>query len=769
MSWWIPLRGGLDRLWGRAPQPELTAPDPSPVVAAADAWTGVASIQRSLRDPIEPVAAYGAFAGTLATSRNPSFLAPLSHRVDQGAGGLVDGLADLTPGTPKPSAPTGDLTVRPVGSSSTSRPAVQRVWGSFGSAPDVVRMERSNVADADEVRHVAEAGLTGSGTPEAPVSMARPAVQPLVAPDEPDPAPASEALPVLSRAAANDLVLEPAAAPPIGGSPALPVIQRQLSTVPDRPARPVAAPSAPMLELPVLGSSSLPEPVQSFPEPVEGPARIDGPAVTQDLAVPTVARLESRPELTAAASTAPDATSEPRDEGGGPTMDAPLSGFAAAIVALNAPAPSTGNAVDAPAAPASGAPSAATPVQRLIAEWSPAHRGDEPAGHHHDPVGPSASGSLTPDLLAGLPTLPTEHPSTSAPTLSRTVEPAGPRQTASDGSPLVVQRAATQPTVALVGSRPPLVQRQEPNAVVIPPAVQPIRFSRPTYAAGLDPVRLPVSSHSGAAVSGGDVPMRSVTAQRVSAPGPARSAAAVPLPAAGQPTAPVIPPVITAPVGVEAYAPATAEPAPTTTDLAPPTTPAAVDWSSTPSTPTAEDHAAESAYEVVQLEAATEDVDPGSASHLTPLAPPVQRSPAAGPVAAPVSMAPPSRLVQRLPAAAAPAAGPVRPATGRTSGPVSFASMFAGAGDAAEDGFTSVQLVGEEAVPVDVPAPSAPPAASALAAASAPAAAGAAPAPAAPADVDELARRLFEPLSARIRAELRLDRERSGLMTDARP
>jgi hypothetical protein len=38
----------------------------------------------------------------------------------------------------------------------------------------------------------------------------------------------------------------------------------------------------------------------------------------------------------------------------------------------------------------------------------------------------------------------------------------------------------------------------------------------------------------------------------------------------------------------------------------------------------------------------------------------------------------------------------------------------------------------------------------------------------APADLDELARRLFDPLSARLRAELRLDRERAGVHTDLR-
>ena len=37
------------------------------------------------------------------------------------------------------------------------------------------------------------------------------------------------------------------------------------------------------------------------------------------------------------------------------------------------------------------------------------------------------------------------------------------------------------------------------------------------------------------------------------------------------------------------------------------------------------------------------------------------------------------------------------------------------------------------------------------------------------AELEEMARRLYEPLSARLRAELWQDRERSGLLTDLRP
>jgi hypothetical protein len=51
----------------------------------------------------------------------------------------------------------------------------------------------------------------------------------------------------------------------------------------------------------------------------------------------------------------------------------------------------------------------------------------------------------------------------------------------------------------------------------------------------------------------------------------------------------------------------------------------------------------------------------------------------------------------------------------------------------------------------------------ALAASAAPAA----PGPAGP-PLDELARQLFGPLAARLKAELRLDRERAGRLTDLR-
>lgn len=82
---------------------------------------------------------------------------------------------------------------------------------------------------------------------------------------------------------------------------------------------------------------------------------------------------------------------------------------------------------------------------------------------------------------------------------------------------------------------------------------------------------------------------------------------------------------------------------------------------------------------------------------------------------------------------------------------------------AADDRFPSVQLdAADTASAPSGPAAVPPPSASASGVAPA-----AAPAGAAPTDLDEMARRLYEPLSARLRAELWLDRERAGVMSDA--
>jgi hypothetical protein len=98
---------------------------------------------------------------------------------------------------------------------------------------------------------------------------------------------------------------------------------------------------------------------------------------------------------------------------------------------------------------------------------------------------------------------------------------------------------------------------------------------------------------------------------------------------------------------------------------------------------------------------------------------------------------------------------------------MSFSSMFDSADHSetrseAEDGFTSVQLqsAGDSALPAAEPTIDTPPTPP-VSSSAAPAASGTKPA-----DLDELARRLYEPLTARLRAELWLDRERAGVTSD---
>ena len=184
-----------------------------------------------------------------------------------------------------------------------------------------------------------------------------------------------------------------------------------------------------------------------------------------------------------------------------------------------------------------------------------------------------------------------------------------------------------------------------------------------------------------------------------------------------------------------------------------------------------------------RLDAPVTDSPPEEPHRAGSPAPSVQASPA------PVTM-PPLPIVQRqaVPHEQHTQAAPTP--SGQRPG-VSFAAMFAGAGTdgsggggAGADGFTTVQLQAADGAPAaqlpSVPTPTdgadaeldlqravspqaGPAAGSGPSAAPAP---GAAPAGA---DLDEMARRLFEPLSARLRAELWLDRERAGLVGDARP
>jgi len=105
--------------------------------------------------------------------------------------------------------------------------------------------------------------------------------------------------------------------------------------------------------------------------------------------------------------------------------------------------------------------------------------------------------------------------------------------------------------------------------------------------------------------------------------------------------------------------------------------------------------------------------------------------------------------------------------SGRTVG---LAEMFALA--SAQAGAATIQRAAEDPAPSPAetevqrePAPTSSPSTTPSAP---PAGAAGATAPSG-AELDEMARRLYEPLTARLRAELWQDRERSGLLTDLRP
>jgi hypothetical protein len=165
---------------------------------------------------------------------------------------------------------------------------------------------------------------------------------------------------------------------------------------------------------------------------------------------------------------------------------------------------------------------------------------------------------------------------------------------------------------------------------------------------------------------------------------------------------------------------------------------------------------------------------------------PTPMSPAAEPVrpmpAAPVRLEP---FVQRS-ADLRPSSTPVfaRPVDAGAASPsatstrtVGLAEMFAlasgGAGDPGTADGSVVQRSAAEPAPAATEvqlAPADAPAAASSAPAPAGGGAGAAGgAPASGSDVEEMAQRLYEPLTARLRAELWQDRERAGLLTDLRP
>ncbi|WP_375425723.1 hypothetical protein [uncultured Friedmanniella sp.] len=654
MAWW-PWRG-----LGGEPTPAAGAPHEVAPAAATEAygcdWAELAPVQRVLEQPVAPVAPLDAFRAGLATSRDPSFLAPLGHAVDPSAGGLAEGIAGAVPPRTRPVGP--ELAVPPRPSVPPAR-VQRRIAGG------------STAAGATPTKAMTAAGTASEPAPEAVSAAAA----------EPDP----------QRVAAPTRVLAAVAEPPA-------------------PAR--ERPALPLAELPVVGRRAS-EPLPSRPAPSAGVV-------------------------------APAASREPATE------SAPLSGFAAAIAAIGgeeqpaatAHALSTESGHDAPfssvpasrasltSGPVLAAPGGAESVVPALAMPGPVvMRRVGP-----DPIDP---GSMNPTPTRTGPTR--TGPTRTDPTRTDTgVEPPSLRPTSResvDATPATPDHASDDLAGAL-DDQPLLgAARTDPSLAAAPSAVP------DPLAPGAAEPKLTVVSRSvdrGAA--------RPLTV--------ARAVAASSTPTLGTPTSrplAIAPPVTGSPGGARRLEAAAVQPL----RFVPVGAPA----SAGSVRPTA----------VVQRVAAAPTVvgpDPGLAS-----SPP-------GPGTPPPAVR--TAAFNELASSVAPAVVPPRPVVGSSA---SFAQMFSAGTPAAEAGRTGpmsvplqrrvdvdeVQVVGQPdpAGPAAADPPGDPVAAtnsnpSPGAASAAPTGAGAG-AGASGADLEELAHRLYEPLSARLRAELWIDRERAGV------
>jgi hypothetical protein len=923
MPWWSVLRDGLRRpragSSAAAEQPSAqrhSTPEPQPAESLPQppeqAWRDLPALQRTLAAPIEPAAPLDAFTGSLTAHQNPSFLAPLGHRVDPDAGGLVDGLADLTPGHPIFYSAGSELPVPTAGKPMVQRKlAVQRTvaeWPARGASwlgavddpyvVDTVRMEHPSVDVTGKGGVVA-----GHGTSDAPLALTAPTPSPTVSrptvqrhavasagvPEEPveagaagmeaiegltisrlaestalpadlptlgrtgEDAPAGPA-PLQSSARASAAAevpghahpesgaepLEVARAAELGALPIAPVqrqvaqaadlrVRRSWPVVPEQAVRAAAFPALPVVELTVARS-------------------VESGAPSMPLAGAEGAR-----DLGPASETADSPAS-----GGAEPTDAPLSGFAAAISALHG-----GDAADAPVQHAadpgaenmdgpstqppsgagiqgSGGTTARMPVQRLAvgpgefvqagqpgfvqAELGPHDSGsggsvvpafggsaaDVPtlgttqqavdltgeATSQDRSEGPEALGSADPTIARATGGQPTESAVASPGVVEgRLVDDELPelpvvapgRPAAARGSvamPVVgsapVQRSVADPsdwtpvrTTGLLASRTPTLQLQQlSSATPAPPPVQRVTFLADAASAGAVAQRLPAPTPGAATIgpSGqrGSTSVGSATDVAGSAPASRTDRfSAFESRASSDP-------VQWEPVPLEQAADDESGASAAYGIDEPPVVQRAVELPAGPSagsrgnTNEHPDSWASADHEVVALDryAAVRSVEPPASPRR------------------PATVMPPMPIVQRHTAAAESAPTPTHRSS---SAGISFASIFAAASEAAETGYTTVQLQADdsshdvdaseadstptapapgvsvqregEAPPPSTPAPAGAPAGGAPGAGGAPAGA----------DLDEMARRLFEPLSARLRAEFWLDRERAGLMTDARP
>ena len=756
MAWWAQP---LARLLGRPASGPGTRTAAAPVSRpSAGGWNDVPRLQRVLAEPIAPVAINDRFRDSLAAFANPSLLAPLSHRVDAGVGGLVDGL--VTPGEPGGGYRAPELAV-PQAAASTA-PAVQRRAGSASPAWQpadtdlaVVPMEYPEAstppptlveAPADEVllthgEHLAADGPDAAGQPVAegagpqrpvptdlPVVAPTPAVQRSVAGSPSATVQPSEAGPP----SATGQPSEAAAARAIeAGVRSLPVQRSSADRSVHGAGSAPAAVQRTAVTAPQQPTGSVEATAQREPADPDRPASAEPPAVLQRTlpvvsapgrpasAAVTLTPSTERPTVDVQRSAEVGYTEVPLVLAPNGALDGETFGRSAVSPVERGDAPLLSGAPSVTPA-GSGERHASRipvdlPVSRTAASerpsdaWDAGAPGLSPAATPTDGslVGAAPSGSSLPDL-----------------TVSRSVMSTGPIGRV-DGGTSEASRSAAPAGDRLVGAAP---------GGMLPPELS---------VGGESSVSREVSASPALTVSRSAV---SSGVSTVSASGRADAGTRVVSPFAAPALDRLVdaaPPGMSSPVELMVSRSAASSGASTvsasgrvdaaTSSLFPHTTPPTMTHAEAP---------------IIAVQRRSAAVHPLSV-----------------PVSSPVQSSQPPLALVRQPSSRTPEAGP-RPGEG-----MSFASMFAGfTGESvpAEAGFGTVQrdVGGDASAP---PAPAAAEPAPAETTPSTPAAAAPAPA-AAPAatNVDELARRLYEPLAARLREELWLDRERAGWLTDLR-
>jgi hypothetical protein len=790
-------------------------------------------VQRTLVEPLSPVAPLDQFTGALATQQNPSFLSTLGHHVDSdGPAGLVSGLAVPRVGRSVPYAGTAELAVpqreRP-------RPAVQRGvvnWstptdtldappepfpetsdGSTGPmAASLRESERlTDLGQVEPVRPVPVDGAVlslskGPSTSSAhiathPVEAVQPApVEGAVAthPVEPRPPEPVEDPPSSGRTPTAPTIgnrpggassgpdrsiplpVPAAVTPTLSAGTPEPSIQRRLTAVPDRLPRIAGFPPSPTVTLPVVARSAA-----------------DSPKVVSRTATPA----SSPPTAAPAASSRPQPSAAAGGDAWPSAVDldtTPVLAEAGPITVLPEPATPTAETATEAVSLAYDARPVGAPTDADI---------PTPASHTPEVSFSSTAATSPVDGFAGTPGIPPQEP--------ENVMGAAPVSPVYRGDRLPTEaadHAATgdHPTVqqSLVGHSPPLAQRRP--VARDEPLVQRTTTDRPGSVAPLGPAQdgftvAPLHPTEEVAptplVESAAMPVRPpVDAVGPVGPTAPLSGFAARINALAHDESPVERVEVSPWIGSERDKPPTSEAlpagAPSTPNLvaAPVQRHAVVgipvvqrsDRPSALRAPTASLMADRPPALSVRTDLSSA-VDPAPPAQHVSFAPVVQSAvqraaaPVVSRVAEPISISSP-------PVHAEPPSTPDLPRTQpRTDWPPlstpmvqrSFAAMFAGsaesdtgnAGPSRSDdhpGFTTVQLQpAAEATPMPTPEPT--PTAPPPEATPAPAAAAAAPTAGTSAtDLDEMARRLYEPLSARLRAELWLDRERAGLVTDAR-